>query len=72
MTYYIGDDMPGDDITNAVLANYSLCCAYCLGYSGCVGLVWGLPTAGSTANKCFLKSGHPALLANPDIVTAHF
>jgi hypothetical protein len=72
MTLYPGYDLPGDDITSTTLANYTLCCQWCLSYTGCVGYTWGLSTAGSNVNHCFLKYAVPALNADSQLVSAHF
>ena len=71
MTLLIGYDQPGADIISGVYANYTLCCNWCLSYTGCVAFTWGLPAAGSNANHCFLKSGVPAPNAG-SFVSAHF
>ena len=71
MTLVIGYDLPGLDITSAVFANYTLCCNWCLSYSGCVAFTWGLPAAGMYANGCFLKYGVPSPNAGA-FNSAHF
>ncbi|CAF3691273.1 unnamed protein product [Rotaria sp. Silwood1] len=36
MTYRVGYDLYGGDITSNTVANYTLCCSWCQSYSGCV------------------------------------
>jgi len=72
MTVLTGYDLPGDDIINYVLGNYTLCCQLCQNYTGCMAYTWGLPTAGSNVNRCFLKYGVPASSANVVLVSAYF
>ena len=72
MTILIGYNLPGLDLNSTVLANYTLCCNWCLSYSGCVAFTWGLPTDGVYAYGCYVKNGVPSSSANSATVSAHF
>lgn len=73
MTTFAYYDIPNNNLaTSNSLANYTACCAWCLSYTGCVGLTWGLPTAGwFRANYCFLKSAFPSVSSDSALVSAH-
>lgn len=72
MTILVGYDQPGSDITSNTLANYTLCCQWCLSTSNCVAYTWGLPTAGSDANVCFLKYAIPGSTPASYLPSAHY
>ena len=72
MTLLIGYDLPGANIISGVYANYTLCCAWCLSYTGCVAFTWVLPSASGSSSSCYLKNGVPAASANSALVSARF
>ncbi|CAF3427419.1 unnamed protein product [Rotaria socialis] len=51
-----GFNLLGGEITSTSQPSFSACCSWCQSYSGYKGFTWGLPTAGSNINICFLKN----------------
>jgi hypothetical protein len=72
MTVLIGYDLGGSDITNQVLANYTLCCEWCQSYNGCIAFTWGIPSTAWYSSHCFLKYAIPSASNNINLTSAHY